>query len=110
MRPFKATLQLKSGAVPRFHRPRPVPFALKEAVGQELDRMEAAGVLESVSHSNWAAPIVPVPKKDGQIRICGDFKVTVNPVLQVDQYPLPKPDDLFTTLSCPMTPYLNRFR
>ncbi|MDD9817031.1 MAG: reverse transcriptase domain-containing protein, partial [Gammaproteobacteria bacterium] len=98
MRPFKATLQLKSGAVPRFHRPRPVPFALKEAVGQELDRMEAAGVLESVSHSNWAAPIVPVPKKDGQIRICGDFKVTVNPVLQVDQYPLPKPDDLFTTL------------
>ena len=98
MRSFKANLQLKSDVVPRFHRPRPVPFALREAVGQELDRMEASGVLERVSHSNWAAPIVPVPKKDGQIRICGDFKVTVNPVLQVDQYPLPKPDDLFTTL------------
>jgi len=72
---IQATLQLKSGAVPGFHRPRPVPFALKEAVGQELDQMEAAGVLERVSHSNWAAPIVPVPKKDGQIQICGDFKV-----------------------------------
>ena len=46
----------------------------------------------------WAAPIFPVPKKDGQICICGDFKVTVNSVLQVYQYPLPKLEDLFATL------------
>ncbi len=98
MHQFKASLRLNSNAVPRFHRPRPVPFALKEAVGRELDRMEELGVLERVSHSQWAAPIVPVPKKDGQIRICGDFKVTVNSVLQIDQHPLPKPEDLFATL------------
>ena len=89
MRPFKATLHLESYAAPRFHKPRSVPFALKEAVGRELDEMEAARVLERVTHTRWAAPIVPVPKKNGQIRICGDFKVTINPVLQVDQYPLP---------------------
>ena len=51
MRPFKATLCLKSDAVPRFHKPRSVPFALKEAVGRELDEMEAAGVLERVTHA-----------------------------------------------------------
>jgi len=45
MRPLKAILHIKSGAVPRFYRPGPVPFAVKEVVGQELDRMEAAGVL-----------------------------------------------------------------
>ena len=44
MRPFKATLCLKSDAVPIFHKPRSVP--LKEDVGRELDETEAAGVLE----------------------------------------------------------------
>ena len=40
-----------------------MPFALKEAVGRDHDEMEAARVLERVTHSRWTAPIVPVPKK-----------------------------------------------
>ncbi|TMS33249.1 hypothetical protein L596_001009 [Steinernema carpocapsae] len=42
-----------------------------------------------------ATPLVIVPKKDGKVRVCADFKVTVNPQLAIDQYPLPKPDELF---------------
>jgi hypothetical protein len=45
--------------------------------------------------SDWASPIVL--KKDGSVRIC-DFKVTVNQVLQVDQYTLPRIEDIFATL------------
>ncbi len=51
----------------------------------DLDRLEQSGVLEKVK---WAAPIVAVLKKDNKVRICGDYKVTVNPVLDVNQYPL----------------------
>ena len=55
-------------------------------------------MIEKTNYSNWAAPIVAVPKPNGTVRICGDYKVTVNPVLQVDQYPVPKAEDLFASL------------
>ena len=60
---FKASLQLKPGSSPKFCKARPVPFALKQAVEQELDRLEGEGIIEKVSHSQWAALVVPVPKE-----------------------------------------------
>lgn len=51
-------------------------------MGKELDRFVAEGVLECVKSSEWAAPIVAVLKKDGGIRICGDYKVTINQTSQ----------------------------
>ena len=96
---FEAALRLSKDAKPVFCKARSVPFALKEVVGSELDRLEKEGILVKVSSSEWATPIVPVPKGDGRIRLCGDYKVTINSSLEVDQYPLPKPDDLFASLA-----------
>ena len=96
---FTASLDIKPGITPKFFRPRSVPFAIRDAVDQELQRLEAENIIFKVNHSQWAAPIVAVPKKDGKLRICGDYKVTINPVMNIDQHPLPKPDDLFATLA-----------
>ena len=93
--PLKAKLVVLPTAVPRFHCPRPVPYGLKPLVEQELDRLERSGVLEQVDHSSWAVPIVVVLKRDGQVCVCKSYKVTVNPVLDVDQYPLPKHEYVF---------------
>ena len=57
---------------PKFMKARTVPFAMKVAVELEIERMENDEILKSVPFSEWASPIVIVPKSDGQLRICGD--------------------------------------
>ena len=68
-------------------------------MGAELDQLEKNGVIERVSQSDWATPIVVVRKPGGKVRVCGDFKVTVNPVLKNDVYPLPLLEELFHKLN-----------
>ena len=77
---------------------RSVPFILKEKIEEELDHL-VSEVIEPVKSSKWAAPIVPVVKQDGKIRICGDYKLTANPVSKLNAYLLPKIEELFTALA-----------
>ena len=95
----KAKLLVKQDAVPKFCRARAAPYALRGTIEKDINRLLMLGVLEKVQYSDWATPVVPVPKSDGSVRLCGDFKITINPVLQIDQHPLPKPEDLLATLA-----------
>ena len=61
--------------------------------------MESEGVLKKVESWDWATPFVPVLKPDGTVRICGDFKVTLNQYLDVPEYPMPSPEELLTKLN-----------
>lgn len=83
---------------PVFVKARPLPLALRERVEQELDRLQREGVIYKVERSDYGTPIVPVVKANGDIRICGDYKVTINPRLKDFHYPLPRIADLFATL------------
>ena len=95
----KAKIYVNPEARPRFCKPRSVPFAFREKVNKELERLEKSGVIEPVQHADWAAPIVPKLKKDGSVRICGDYKLTVNQAAKTDSFPLPRIDDLFASLA-----------
>ena len=96
---MKAKFYVDDTVKPRFCKPRPVPFALRAKVEDELDRMQEAGFIRPVEFSEWAAPMVPVLKSTGAVRICGDYKVTINRAVKVDKYPIPNVSDLFTLLS-----------
>ena len=99
LRGFKARIYVDPNAQPRFYPARSVPYALRDLVDKELTRLEQEGTIEPVQISEWAAPIVPVVKKDKKsVRICGDFRITVNPVSSLDRYPLPKVEDLFARM------------
>jgi hypothetical protein len=96
----KGHLLVDQEAEPVFFKPRNVPYALRDQVNAELDRLCSEGIIEPISFSDWAAPIVPVVKSDGKsVRICGDFKVTINQVARVERYPLPRVEDLYAKLS-----------
>ena len=96
---FKATIQVDKEASPVFCKARSVPYAMTPLVEKELDRLQQEGVIAPIAFSDWAAPIVPVLKGDKSVRICGDFKMTVNKVSKLDRYPIPKIEDLFAKLA-----------
>ncbi|XP_031336012.1 uncharacterized protein K02A2.6-like isoform X3 [Photinus pyralis] len=59
----RVKLVLKENAVPIFHAPYRIPYSIKEAVEMELKEMLESGVLEKTKYSEWASPIVVVPRK-----------------------------------------------
>ena len=75
-----------------------MPYSVKTLVEDELERLQREKIIEPVEFSDWAAPIVPVLKDDNTVRICGDYKLTINQESKLDNYPIPKAEDLFANL------------
>ena len=68
--------------------------------GKWTKKLQEQYVIEPVKFFEWAAPIIPVLKHDRKnIRICRDYKLTANKATKVDQYPIPKIDNLLSNLA-----------
>ena len=98
MKSYQARIQLKEGSRPRFWKAHPIALASKPALDEALRDLEAEGVIKKVVTSEWAGPIVTPVMKDGSVRVCVDFKVTINPQLEVHKYPFPRIDDIYASL------------
>lgn len=94
----KISISIDQNAKPVFFKPRPVPFAWKSKIENQLRDLVKKDVLEPVQSSHWGTPLVPVLKPNGDIRICGDYKVTINRHLVDVRYPLPRIQEIFTAL------------
>ena len=94
-----AHLVLKKDAVPKFLPARTVPIAIEKQVDAEIEKMVKQGYWTPVSQSKWATTLVPVPKKDGGVRICGDYKPTVNTQIEIAHHPLPTVELITSKLS-----------
>ncbi|XP_054287580.1 uncharacterized protein K02A2.6-like [Macrosteles quadrilineatus] len=100
---YQAKIHVKSDSEPRCFPARRVPFPLRSRVEQELNRLVSDGVIEKVDPSKtpieWATPTVNVEKENGTIRICGDFRVTLNPNIITHTTLLPTFEELTNKVS-----------
>ncbi|CAH4038755.1 unnamed protein product [Pieris brassicae] len=96
---YKGHFNLKENTQPIFIKPRRIPYTLKTKVDEEIERLCKLGVITKVDHSEWGTPVVPVVKPNGSIRLCGDYKVTLNKVILDEQYPIPMIEDIFAEMN-----------
>ena len=94
----KVRIYIDQNAEPQFFKARSVPFAYKTLVKKELDRLIQDGILTPVPFSDWAAPVVPVMKQNGSIRLCGNYSLTVNKYAKKEAYPIPNIEELYNRL------------
>lgn len=96
-----APIQFDVSHDPIFMKSRPIPFGLRDAVQEEIAKLAEEEILRPIESSQWATPIVTPLKADGKPRLCGDFKVTVNPHLKKKSTTAKEPADLFIELQRP---------
>ena len=92
-------VHLVCNSEPKFFRARPLAYGLRDAVQQNLSKLVDDDILEKVQYSEWATPIVVVMKANGSVRICGDYRVTVNGQLQQTACTTSEPEDIFAGLA-----------
>ncbi|KAI2644823.1 Transposon Ty3-I Gag-Pol polyprotein [Labeo rohita] len=92
---IKHDIRTPPGVIVR-QRPYRVPEARRHAIEDEIGEMLKLGVIEP-SRSAWSSPIVMVPKPDGTLRFCNDFR-RLNQVSEFDGYLMPRVDELLERL------------
>lgn len=90
---IRHTIPLKANEKPFKQKPRRVNSLLFPLIEKEIRKLFNAKIIVSLRHSKWLANIVPVRKKNGETRLCINFR-NLNRVSLKDNYPLPKMDHI----------------
>ena len=100
-------IDLVPGSTPIFQQPYRAGPEARKAEAAEVQRMLDAEVI-APSLSEWASPVILVPKQDKSLRFCVDYR-KLNSVTKRDSYPMPRMDEcidslgsanIFSTLDC----------
>lgn len=95
---YEGDLVLKSDQ-PIFKKAYTVPYKLKEKMEKHLEMLEQQKVITPIKASEWASPVIVVVKKDQDIRMVIDCKVSINKAIVPNTYPLPLAQDIFASLA-----------
>ena len=85
------TLNVDPEAKPMAQPARIFHTEIEGQIVKEVQKLLAAGFIKPIQHPRWLSNIVPVKKKNGQIRCCVDFR-NLNKACPKDEFPLPNMD------------------
>ena len=92
------TIPLRVDAIPITQRPYRMNPKISQTIQEELKKLLDVGFIYEIEHSDWVSPIVCVPKKNGKLRVCVDFK-KLNANTIKDHYPLPYTESILERLA-----------
>ena len=76
LKDVKVKLHINTAVNPVAQQARRIPFHLRKKVEKELEQLERQGIIEKVDGPTpWVSPLVVIPKKNGDIRICVDMRL-----------------------------------
>ena len=92
------TIPMLSQQKPVQQKLRKIHLNLESQIKSELNKLLKAKIIFPVRHSNWVSNMVPVRKKNGDIRICIDFK-NLNKASLKDNFPLPTMEQILHSVA-----------
>ena len=96
---FEVKLHIDTSVPPVAQPARRVPFHMRKQVATELEKLEKQGIIEKVNGPTpWVSPLVVIPKKNGDIRLCVDMRMP-NMAIRRERHPTPTIDDLIHILN-----------
>ncbi|VDP94555.1 unnamed protein product [Echinostoma caproni] len=91
--------KLEVDGEPIFLKRHVIPYGQRDGVLQVLEKMERDGIITRVTSSTWVTPIVIAIKSDGKTpRICGDYRLTLNPRLRKCAATTTEPEDFIKAI------------
>jgi hypothetical protein len=81
-------IPMKPQTLPFQQKLRKMHPKLEPTVQKELNKLLSAKIIFPVRHTQWVSNLVPVRKKNGEIRLCVDFR-NLNKASDKDNYPVP---------------------
>lgn len=97
---IKHTIELDDGVKSVRQKQRPINPKIKSLMAQELRNLIESKIIYPIKHSMWVSNLVPVRKKNGDIRLCVDFW-DLNQASLKDHYSLPPMKHLLSTMAGP---------
>ena len=97
---YSLEVKFKSDVIPRFCKPRTVPFNVQCDLNHAYDVGIGKRIWKHVTFKEYCTPVVPVRKQSqqnqlsGVVRVCGDSYVLITGQLEIHLQPMPLPESL----------------